>query len=483
MHRNSQSQTTEDLRLDIRGLTALLCGVFLAVSSAFIVNVALPGIRRDFEATAAHVSAVVACYGLAYAMMLITGGRLGDLYGRRRLFIVGLAGFSATSLMCGLAPTIGSLIAARIGQGLFAALMYPQVLSIIRVAAADELARTRGFAAFGVTLGLSGIAGPLIGGALITTDILGFGWRMIFLAVVPVGVITCATAWRFIPETRDATASELDISGALLCTAALGLLLYPLIAGPTLGWPRWTVAMLAAGIALLGIAGHDQRRKSRAGGSPLIALALFTNTAFTAGTIIAGLLHATLVGFLFVLTLHLQTGLGCTPWQAALFTAPTPAAFLVTSVVASRLAARLDAGVTMMFGAVGMAVGYAACAAVTMMQTAAAAWTLVPALAIVGAGQGLLLPQLLNVSLGSVSRTQAGSASGLIATAQQIGGAFGVAAAGILYFGLSRPTAGAADHASAFALSLASDVVVSAIIIGLLPILSSGLSASARPSR
>ncbi|MBN8944475.1 MAG: MFS transporter [Rhizobiales bacterium] len=448
------SPSPTEARLTSAGLAVLLSGVFLAVMNTFIVNIALPSIQREFAATPADLSAIVAFYGLAYGLMLISGGRLGDLHGRRRMFVLGLAGFTTSALACGLATSAAMLIVARIGEGLAAAILFPQILAVIRVASGDGGSRRRAFAAFGVALGLSGIAGPLIGGALMAADPLGLGWRSVFLINVPIGLAACLGAVRFLPETRAEHALRLDIGGALFCALGLGLLLYPLIVGRYAGWPAWTIVSMMAGVAALVLFARDQRGKAHRRAATLIDPSLFETPAFASGAAIAFLLHSTIVAFLFALAVFLQNGLGYSPWQAALATAPIPAAFLVTSLLAGRFLAENRSFAAMRLGAILVIVGYGATAAVAMMHAAVDGWTFTPAFLIVGVGQGLFLPPLLNAVLAGVSREQAGSASGVVATCQQVGGAFGVAVVGITSFGVpSLP-----DPAHAFAWSLTYEI-------------------------
>lgn len=455
------------------GLISLLGGAFLSVMSAIIVNIALPSIKQEFSASPAAVSAVVAYYGLAYGIFLIVGGRLGDRYGRRRAFILGLAVFTGASLLCGLATSIVVLIFARILQGLAAAVMFPQVLSIIRVSAANEGDRGRAFSAFGVALGLSAIAGQLIGGLLVSADLAGTSWRPVFLINVPFGVVVCLAAARLIPESRSEGAARLDLSGAFLCTVGLALILYPLVEGRHAGWPSWTLYSAMTAICVLAFFVADQRSKSRRGVSPLMEAALFASSAFSSGFVIAFLFHSTVVAFGFTLALFLQLGLAYSPFEAALMVVPTGVAFLAASIIANRLLAKFGPFVVMLSGGTIAASSYGACAVIALAQQSPNGWSLVPALAAAGLGQGLFLPPLLNAVLASAPKAQAGSASGLIATAQQVGGAFGVAIVGILYFagqpGRDAPSDPGTAHA--FALAMIFQVGAAVLAACLLPTL------------
>lgn len=455
------------------GLISLLSGAFLSVMSAIIVNIALPSIKQEFSASPAAISAVVAYYGLAYGIFLIVGGRLGDRYGRRRAFIFGLAVFTVASLLCGLATSISVLIAARILQGIAAAVLFPQVLSIIRVSAANESERGRAFSAFGAALGLSAIAGQLLGGLLVSADLAGTSWRPVFLINVPFGAAICFAAARLIPETRSENAPRLDLSGALLCTVGLALILYPLVEGRNAGWPSWTLYSAMAAICVVACFVADQRKKSRRGASPLMEPALFASSAFSSGFAIAFLFHSTVIAFGFTLALFLQIGLSYSPLDASLMVVPTGVAFLAASIIANRMLAKFGPFTVMLSGGAIAAGSYGACTLIVLAQPSPNGWNLVPALAAAGFGQGLFLPPLLNGVLASAPKGQAGSASGLIATAQQVGGAFGVAIVGILYFGGLAGRAASIDQgvAGAFALAMIFQVGAAALSVCLLPIL------------
>lgn len=447
------------------GLIALLVGASLSAMSAMIVNVAVANIQKEFSASPAAIAAVVAYYGLAHGVFLITGGRLGDLYGRRRVFTAGLAAFSTASLLCALSTSIWTLIAARVAQGVAAAVMFPQALSIIRVASVDEHQRSQAFAAFGVVLGLSAVAGPLIGGALINSDLLGTAsWRMVFLVNVPVGVATVLAATVLVPESRSAATARLDFGGVVLCTAALSLLLQPLIAGRHAGWSALTVIPMIAAVPVLAAFIIDQNRKARRKASPLIDPGLF-------GIAIAFLFHATIVATYFVLALVLQLGLKQAAFEAALFMAPAGIAFLAASIIGNRLSPRLGIGIVLLLGCGISATGYAACAAVAISGSIAEGWGLVPALAAAGFGQGLVLPPLIEVVLGSLPKHQAGSASGIVATAQQVGGAFGVAMATIAYFDGAGEVIEPQWHAVAFGRAMLLQAGLAAAVFCLLAML------------
>ncbi|MFJ1256332.1 MFS transporter [Cupriavidus sp. CuC1] len=413
-------------------LFVLLLGGFVTVFDLFVVNVAIPAIQADLGASFSEVGAVVAAYELAYGVLLIIGSRLGDLHGRRRLFVLGMAGFTLTSALCGVAPTPALLIAARVLQGAAAALLFPQIYAVIRVSF-DDAARRRAFGLLGMTLGLAAIAGQVLGGLLVQSDLFGLGWRLIFLINVPVGAAAMLAARR-IPESRAVAApglpaSGLDWPGVLLASAGLTLLLVPLLEGPARGWPGWAFASLALAAAVL--AGFVRVERHRP--APLVDLALFAQRRFALGTLVVLLVYSTASAFFLCFALLLQAGLGVGPLLAGSVFAPASVGFVAASMWAPRLVARFGNAVL----AVAALLYAAAHAALTLQVVTAGAtlvpWHLVPALILFGLAQGMLMTPLLNLVLGLAREAQAGMASGLVSTMQQVGGAFGIAIAGMFF--------------------------------------------------
>lgn len=279
------------------GLMVMLTGAFMTIMDVMIVNVAIPSIRRDLGASFAEAELVVAGYSLAYAVALITGGRLGDIFGRRRMFLIGLMGFTVTSAACGLAPTPEGLIVARLLQGLAAAILFPQVFSLIRVTFAEARQRTTAFAVMGAVLGLAGIAGQLLGGVLVEADLWGLAWRPVFLVNIPVGLAAFIAAPRLIQESRSPEARHLDLAGVGLSAAGLGLLLYPLIEGREAGWPAWSIAMLLLSVPVLACFAIHQHRRSLRQASPLLETGLFRDRAFAIGMLLVLAFYSSLNAF------------------------------------------------------------------------------------------------------------------------------------------------------------------------------------------
>jgi EmrB/QacA subfamily drug resistance transporter len=430
----------------------------------FIVNVALPSVQHDLHAGPAAVQLVVAGYGLTFAAGMITGGRLGDLYGRRRMFTIGLALFTVTSAACGLAPNANLLVIARVLQGGAGAMMTPQVLAILGTVYAGQR-RARAFAAYGMVMGIAGVLGQLLGGLLIQADIGGSSWRGIFLINVPVGLAGLLLAGRLVPESRGERGdrSALDLAGTALATLGLAAVIAPLAEGQQHGWPLWTWLSLAAGPILLAAFAARQARRKRSGRAPLVDLALFGNRAFAVGSLAALSYALVPPSFFFVLALYLQDGRGYSAlFSGVVFTAVGVgffAAMLLTQAMTARLGKQILA--------LGALVTAAGCALMAVTAWAGSAGELLPPLAIAGFGMGMVLVPLSATVLANVEPRQAGSGAGVLATFQQVGGALGVAVIGTLFF--AALSGGSFPHA--FALSMAVLAGLTGLTAGLVQLL------------
>ncbi len=417
-----------------RALPIVLLAQFLSVLDFFIVNVALPDIGRSLRAGPAALEFVVAGYGLTLACTLVAGGRLGDAYGRRRVFTAGVAGFTLASALCGLAPNAGTLIAARVLQGLAAGVMVPQVLATIQASFAGR-DRQRALGVFGAVTGSACVAGQLLGGVLVSADLAGTGWRPIFLVNVPVGLFALAAS-RVVPETRAAGAARVDLRGALLLAATLLALLVPLATGREAGWPAWCWASFAA-VPLLGaLFWADQRRTERRGGSPLLPPSLLAQSGMRRGLPVALVYFPCFGGFMLTTAVTLQSGRGMSALDDGLALAPFAAVFLVTSLFARTVMARYGR-VTIVAGALIYGTG-------TALFAAEAWWgygsldgvRLLPAMVLIGFGGALVLVPLFGVVLAAVAPHVAGAASGVLTTTQQSGLALGVGTLGTLFYGV-----------------------------------------------
>ncbi|MBS4431656.1 MFS transporter [Pectobacterium punjabense] len=439
------------------GLSVLLMAGFVTIFDLFVVNVAIPSMQADLGASFAQIGFIVAGYELAFGVLLITGGRLGDVFGRRRLFVVGMVGFTIASALCGLAPDAGFLIGARLLQGLTAALLFPQVYASIRVNFNGHDSR-RAFGLLGMTLGLAAIAGQVLGGWLVHANLFGLGWRSIFLINIPIGLLAIVTA-RFIPESRTPQRPSLDWTGVALVSIGLTLLLVPLIEGPGQGWPTWCLWMLVAAVALLGIFYRQQERRRMAGHLPLVDMRLLAQRRFLLGVLLVLLVYSTSSSFFLCFALLVQMGLGLDPFLAGSIFAPCSVGFVLASLAAPRLIARwgtlaIIAGALVYAVAIGLLVTQVQLAGADLVAT-----RLIPVLIVVGAGQGFIMTPLLNLVLGLVDGPQAGMASGVISTVQQVGAALGVAVVGILFGSALATGDGAVAQAGQY---------VSAFVVGML---------------
>jgi len=436
-------------------LLVLLTGTFVTLLDFFIVNVAIPSIQVDLRAGPSALQWVVAGYGLAQAVGLITGGRLGDLYGRRRMYALGLGLFTLASAACGLAPNVGVLVAGRVVQGAAAALLMPQVLAIINTVYTGSR-RARAFSAYGIAVGLGAVFGQLIGGLLIRADVAGLGWRSIFLINVPIGAAAVAASRRLVPELRSAAGARLDLVGTVLVTLGLTAIVYPLVASKPAGWCLAAVPPLAV-FALY------QRRLAARGGAPLVDPHLFAARSYTVGVLVSLAFQLTMASFFLVLALYLQDGRGLSALASGLLFVPLGGGYLITSTLSGRIAARLGRQ-TLTVGALTVAAGYG------MLALAAhgpIGW-LVPGLTVAGAGMGFVVAPLPSIVMAGVAPAHAAAASGVLSAAQQAGNAVGVALIGSVFYRALGP--GHFPHA--FALSL--DVLVAvgiavAVLIQLLP--------------
>jgi EmrB/QacA subfamily drug resistance transporter len=321
-------------------LGVVLTAAFMVLLDISIVNVAIPSIQRNLGASFGQIQLVLAGYQLAYAVVLITGGRLGDIYGRKRLFMTGMTGFVLASAACGFARSPDMLVISRVVQGFVAALMFPQVLSTIQVVFPPR-ERAAAFGVFGAVIGMATIAGPLVGGLLIGTATDTDRWRWIFLVNLPIGIAALSLAWFLLRESRAPKAHRLDPVGVLLASAGLGLLTYPLVEGRDQGWPAWSFAMLVASIPVLVLFVLYERVKTRRDGSPLVELSMFRDRAFMTGTALSAFFFSAIPAFFLIFSITLQIGLGYTPLRAGLTTLPWSVATAFSSAMSVRLAPRL----------------------------------------------------------------------------------------------------------------------------------------------
>ncbi|MET9487142.1 MFS transporter [Nocardia sp. NPDC006630] len=449
-------------------LLVLLAGIFMAMLDFFIVNVSIPGTQADLHASNAAMQWVVAGYGLAVAAGLITGGRLGDMYGRARMYGLGMAIFALASIVCAMAGGTGELIAARVVQGAGMALLMPQVLGIISVVFTGAR-QARAFAAYGLTMGLAAVFGQLIGGALIQADLFGLGWRTIYWINVPVALLALVLLRRLVPESRGSAGTRLDPSGVGLILAALVALVLPLIQGRAQGWPLWTWLSLAAAAVLLSVFTWYQQRLAARGAAPLVDPRLFRDRSFTVGVTLSLAYQMTMGSFFLFLALYLQQGRGMSPLASGALFLSIGGPYMLTSVVAEKFAARLGRQVITL-GAVVQGAGFVVLAlAIEHGAGHVALGWLLPGLVLAGAGMGFAVVPVPGIVLAGVPPEHAASAGGVLATAQQVGGAVGIAVVGIVFY---DRLGGTAELGPAFVSSLvpmALLCLLTAALVQLLP--------------
>ena len=439
----------------------MITGALMDMIDATIVNVALPTIRSSLQASSTQLEWVVSGYMLAFAAALIVAGSMGDRFGRRRVFLLGAGLFGAASLCAGLAGTGSELVAARVVQGVAAACMAPQVLATFRVIFTSTKERGQAFALYGAMLGFASAIGLILGGVLTDANLFGWSWRAVFFVNVPVAAAALIAGLRFIPETRDAAARRPNYAGAALLAASMVAVVYPLLEGRQLGWPGWVWPLLAAGVAGVALLAliEERRpaldRRASARSAPLLRARLLRVPAFAAGLGVQAAFAAGLQGFFLVFALWLQVGEHFSPLKAGL----TAVAFSVGSFLVAPVAvplAQKHGGRVLVIGAVLMAAGIALVTAfISHVGAGGSPWPVVPGLVVAGAGLSLLVIPLVNVVLAAAPAEAAGSASGLFSTAQQLGGAIGVAVLGTAFFdsaGSGHTLAAALAHAAPYAI-------------------------------
>jgi EmrB/QacA subfamily drug resistance transporter len=421
------------MRLRWLAVVVLLFASFMDLLDTTIVNVALPAIEKDLGASSAQLEWIVSGYVLSFAVLLITGGRLGDIVGRKRMFLIGVVGFTLASASCAAATSGDMLVISRLVQGAFGAMMIPQVLSIIQVLFGPK-ERAGVFGALGAISGLAAVAGPLIGGILVSQNAFDLGWRSVFIINVPVGIALFITAVICIPESRAAVRVRLDVLGVVLISASLFLLVFGLIEGSALDWPLGIWVMLAASPVLLIVFIAYQRWLDHKSGSALVPPSLFASRGYSAGVTTSFAFSASIGGFFLILVLYLQIGLGYSAIEAALATLPFSLGALVGSGVAVPLGARLGKRLILM-GALAQIGGYVWMTRIVAAQAdALVGGDLIAPMALAGLGLTLLVVPLTDVSLAQTSLANAGAASGVLGTFQQVGSAIGVAVVGVVFF-------------------------------------------------
>ncbi|RLV48127.1 MFS transporter [Nocardioides mangrovicus] len=415
-------------------LFVVLAAEVMDLLDALITSIAGPTIVRDLGGGQTLIQWLAAGYTIAMASGLLIGGRLGDIYGRKRMFMIGMAGFTLMSLACALAQSPEMLIAFRVLQGLIGAVMLPQGLGLIKeMFPPEEIAGA--FGAFGPVMGLSAVGGPILAGWLVDADLFGWQWRTIFAINVPIGVIALLAAVRILPASRPNRDLHVELTSAAIASGSMFCLIYPLIQGRELGWPAWSYVMIAAGLLGFGLLALVERARDRAGKVTLITPSLFTKRAFTTGLVTGMAFFGALMGMSIVFTLFVQLGLGFTPLHAGLAGISQAAGMVVGFVASQPLNARLGGRRLMHVGEVITIAGLAGFVwTLHLAGDGVGAWDLQPSLAVVGLGMGLTMAPFFDLVLAGVEDHESGSASGVMTAVQQLGGAFGIAVLGTLFF-------------------------------------------------
>ncbi|MFJ3103082.1 MFS transporter [Streptomyces sp. NPDC086835] len=432
------TEVASDDRHDRRrwiALAIVMTAAFMDLVDVTIVNIAIPSIERDLGASFGAIQWITAGYALAFAAGLITGGRLGDIYGRKRLFLIGITGFTLASALCGFAANEEMLVASRLLQGSAAAMMVPQVLAIVHVTfPAHE--RGKVFGLFGAVVGLGAVSGPLLGALLTQWNLFGLEWRPIFLINLPVGIAGLILGRKYILESRAPKALKLDLVGVVLVTLALLMLIYPLTRGRELNWPLWGHLCMAGSLLVFAAFMAYEKYKTRKDGSPLVELSLFKVKSFAAGIAVQLTFGIVMGIFFLVWTLYMQTGLGWSPLKAGLTGVPFSIAVSAAAGMSVQLLVPRFGRKVLQAGAATMAAGLLVYIwEADRYGMAVQPWQMILPLVVMGVGMGLIVAPLTDAVLSEVPREHAGSASGLINTTGQMGTALGLGLVSLVFFG------------------------------------------------
>ncbi len=455
-------------------LALVLAAECMDLLDSTIVNVAAPTIRSDLHASASALEWVIGGYALAFAAGLLAGARLGDIYGRKRMFVIGALGFVAASTACAFAVSSEMLVACRLAQGAAAAMLIPQGLGIVREVF-EPSEQGSALAVFGPVIGLSAVLGPIIGGALIAADAFGSSWRLIFLVNLPVGLFAAIGAARLMPASPASRRPSLDLVGAALAATGMGLLVYPLIQGRDAGWPAWTYLMGAGSVVAFALFVVWSRRARRAGRDPLVEASVFQHRGYTAGLASIVVFFAGMIGTLLVLTLFLQFGEHFSAIHAGITLAPYALGMAAGATLAATVLVPRFGRAVLQFGAVVIGGGiwwlHEVIAAHGLQTTTP---SLSGPLLLAGVGIGMLVSPLFDFILASVRDDEVGSASGVLNAVQQLAGAVGVAVIGTIFFSALT------DHGFVTALNRCLLVVLGTMPV--LFVLTAALPARARDS-
>jgi len=439
MTKTNTSEETKPLGYNYRWLilAVMLAAEIMDLIDATIINVGGPTLQRYLGATEIDLQWIIGGYTLALGSGLILGGRLGDRFGRRNMFLFGMIGFTVASLACSMAQTTDTLIAFRFAQGFLGAMLLPQGFGLLKaVFPPKELGQA--FGVFGPVFGLAGILGPVIGGGLIQADLFGLGWRAVFLVNVPIGIAAAAIAWKVLPRVAGDKSIKIDLIGSVLVIASSALLIYPLIQGQKENWPTWTFISLAVSIAGFVLFAFQQRWISKTKLAPLINPTILTKPAYTVGLLGMALFFAGVTGFALIITLFLQLGHDFSSGEAGLGNIPIAVGFAIGAGLSGGFLAAKFGRKVLQLGAGLEIVGLLVLWFVVNSQTEFNFWLLVPGMVITGLGSGLIVAALFDIVLGAADETEVGSASGVLSAVQSIASSLGVAVFGTVFFGQAK---------------------------------------------
>jgi EmrB/QacA subfamily drug resistance transporter len=410
------------------GLAAILAATLMNLLDSTVSNIAAPSIRADLGGSSSTLQWIAAGYTLALAVGLLVGGRLGDMFGRKRMFMIGVVGFVAASFACAAAWSPESLIGARAIQGGFGAVMIPQCFGLIRDMFGREMGKA--FAAFGPAIGLATIIGPVMGGLMIEWNAFDLGWRSIFAINLPLGLVAAYVGMRVLPSVEPtARGQRLDVAGALVAGLGMFLLVFPLVAGHEAGWPNWTFVALASAVPVF--AGFVAQQRRRTPGTGLVELSVFKKRSYVSGVAFVMAFFGSCVGFGLAVGLFLQLGLHYDALDASLTQLAWPVGAFVGTAVGATLMNKLGRTILhiglsiMMVGLVGLFLVFA---------PDAGFWTLAAPMFAYGAGMGMIFIPLYDIIVADLDDHEVGSASGILESFQQLGASLGVAVLGTVFF-------------------------------------------------
>ncbi len=443
-------------------LVVLLAGMFMSLLDTTVVNVALPTIRTSLDASEATLSWIISGYALAFGLVLIPAGRIGDRFGHKWVFFTGLAVFTLGSVLCGLAQDDTQLIIARVIQGLGGGIFFPPVTAFIQLLFPPRM-RGKAFGIMGAVIGVSSALGPIVGGLIIQAFGEESGWRWIFAVNVPIGIVALVAAALVLPATAEGKKLSTDFVGLLLLAGSLVAILVPLIQGQDAGWPLWTYLSIIGGVVLLVAFAFWERRVAARGDEPLVPPHLFSHPAFTGGTILALVFFAAFTSIFFTISILWQAGLGHTALESGLVSIPFAIGNIIGASQSDRLAQKLGRTV-LVIGNGLLSLGLIALFLILLLVPTAdlTNWDLLGPLLVAGFGAGLFIAPNARFIVATVDRSEAGAASGVIGTMQRVGSAVGIAVIGSVLFGNIGAIAGPGDVANAFGQAATPALAVSA---------------------